>query len=134
MLHVDAQKHPLFSEARYEECVLQPGDMVYIPRHHWHWIAAIDKDTAMKFKIKNNCSRVDSNCSINTATSNNDNTCCYNTNIMTEVFQSGKTVVGATLSSSDDCSRQKSSEHFSFSVNFWWGRRILKEKNDKYEL
>ena len=40
---------PMLSQAQYSEAVLFPGDMLFIPRHMWHFIISIDETTAMEW-------------------------------------------------------------------------------------
>jgi hypothetical protein len=70
--------------------VLLPGDMLYIPRHHWHFVLAVDRAEAEDYY--NNRSSMCSSACTNINTSSN----------------TGEGV------------------EFSFSVNFWWGKRLEK--------
>lgn len=67
---------PLLKDAEYEECMLKPGDMLFIPRWYWHHVQAVDQATAKEW------------------------------------FTSHQSPV-----------ELKPSTH-SFSVSFWWGKRI----------
>lgn len=40
------QSFPLVNEAEYSEIMLGPGDMLFVPRWHWHFITAVDHITA----------------------------------------------------------------------------------------
>lgn len=41
---------PLVLEAEYSEVILGPGDMFFIPRWHWHFITAVDHNTAARWE------------------------------------------------------------------------------------
>ena len=41
---------PLTQHARYLDTVLFPGEMLFIPRHCWHFITAVNRDTAISFR------------------------------------------------------------------------------------
>lgn len=49
---VDQVRFPLVKEAVYKECIIGPGDMLFIPRWHWHFVKAIDEQTAMQWRTK----------------------------------------------------------------------------------
>ncbi|GMH68290.1 hypothetical protein TrRE_jg3782 [Triparma retinervis] len=38
----DPTLHPLFPTATYQEVILSPGDMLYIPRLSWHYVRAVE--------------------------------------------------------------------------------------------
>lgn len=121
MLSVNKEQHPLFDRARCTEVVLGPGEMLYIPRHYWHWVAAIDKSCADAFK--------------NRRTLNNNN---YERDGFDPFMVTTEPpIVCAPARDNSSPLKTDSAEfvahprdegHFSFSVNFWWGRRILKER------
>lgn len=71
--------------AEYDEVLLRPGDMLFIPRHYWHYCTAVASPT-VKSLLQSHTVNVESP-DIEVDTS--------------------------------DC--------FSWSVNFWWGKRIIKE-------
>lgn len=48
----EVQKFPLVKEANYSEIVLGPGEMLFIPRYYWHFVVAIDRDTALHWRWK----------------------------------------------------------------------------------
>ncbi len=79
------------SEAYAVECVLGPGECLFIPRHYWHYIQAIDADTAHSF--------------------------------LQQQSQVG-------YRDSDLSFPAVPSPQFSFSVSFWWGKRISLEESD----
>jgi hypothetical protein len=37
-----AQRFPLATQAQYSECVLGPGDLLFLPRHAWHCVSALE--------------------------------------------------------------------------------------------
>jgi lysine-specific demethylase 8 len=45
----DAPAYPRFAEAEYEELILGPGDMLYIPRSHWHYVRALSTSVSINF-------------------------------------------------------------------------------------
>ncbi|KAF9564116.1 hypothetical protein EC968_004619 [Mortierella alpina] len=45
----DLGQHPLFSEARYVETVLEPGELLYIPFHWWHYIRSLSTSFSVSF-------------------------------------------------------------------------------------
>lgn len=42
--------YPQLGSAMFSEHVLTPGEMLFIPRWHWHFIMAIDEATALKWR------------------------------------------------------------------------------------
>ncbi|MCA9788789.1 MAG: cupin-like domain-containing protein [Cyanobacteria bacterium HKST-UBA05] len=46
---VDAQKFPLFKQAKVHEFVLEPGDAFFLPVGWWHWVEALDTSISMSF-------------------------------------------------------------------------------------
>lgn len=54
ILQVDVEKpdldaHPLFKEAPYEECILGPGDLLYIPPGCWHYVRSLSVSLSISF-------------------------------------------------------------------------------------
>lgn len=45
----DTSAYPLFLEAEYDETILGPGDMLYIPRSHWHYVRALSTSVSINF-------------------------------------------------------------------------------------
>eukprot|EP00929_Paragymnodinium_shiwhaense_P107180 TRINITY_DN73247_c0_g1_i1.p1 TRINITY_DN73247_c0_g1~~TRINITY_DN73247_c0_g1_i1.p1 ORF type:complete len:544 (+),score=109.28 TRINITY_DN73247_c0_g1_i1:112-1743(+) len=45
----DLEAHPLFAEAEYQETILGPGDMLYIPRYTWHYIRSLSTSLSVNF-------------------------------------------------------------------------------------
>ncbi|XP_061080466.1 lysine-specific demethylase 8 isoform X2 [Conger conger] len=45
----DAARFPDFSKAPYQECVLQPGEVLFIPVQHWHYVRALDLSFSVSF-------------------------------------------------------------------------------------
>eukprot|EP01038_Epipyxis_sp_PR26KG_P007740 gene7740-10517_t len=52
LLNLELEKFPLVSSATFQETILGPGDMIFIPRWYWHFIIAIDKSTVNKLLQK----------------------------------------------------------------------------------
>ena len=46
---VDDAKFPLFKGAKYSEVVLAPGEMLYIPRGHWHYVRSLEPSFSVSF-------------------------------------------------------------------------------------
>ena len=42
-------EHPLFAGAEYTEAILAPGDMLYIPEGHWHYIRGLTTSVSVNF-------------------------------------------------------------------------------------
>jgi lysine-specific demethylase 8 len=44
-------EHPsaAYEELKYVECVLMPGDMLYIPPRWWHYVRALDASASVSF-------------------------------------------------------------------------------------
>ena len=45
----DAEKHPLFSSVPYVECILKPGQMLYLPPKHWHYVRSLSVSFSVSF-------------------------------------------------------------------------------------
>ncbi|KAK7462532.1 hypothetical protein BaRGS_00038417 [Batillaria attramentaria] len=45
----DLEKFPKFKDAVYLECVLKPGDMLYIPPKHWHFVRSLSVSFSVSF-------------------------------------------------------------------------------------
>ncbi|XP_037545067.1 lysine-specific demethylase 8 [Nematolebias whitei] len=45
----DAERFPEFAKALYVECVLQPGDVLFIPVKHWHYVRSLDVSFSVSF-------------------------------------------------------------------------------------
>src|SRR5580704_6191759 len=43
----DLGVYPLFANAVYAEVLLEPGEMLYIPRRWWHWVTSYDRNIAL---------------------------------------------------------------------------------------
>jgi len=46
LLNIDYDEYPLLRDAEYIDLVLVPGDMLFIPRHYWHFVMSITYDQA----------------------------------------------------------------------------------------
>ena len=45
----DLSRHPLFAEAAYEEVVLRPGEMLFIPARTWHYVRGLSTSWSISF-------------------------------------------------------------------------------------
>ncbi|XP_040046301.1 lysine-specific demethylase 8 [Gasterosteus aculeatus] len=45
----DAERFPEFSRAPYAECVLRPGDVLFIPVRHWHYVRSLELSFSVSF-------------------------------------------------------------------------------------
>ncbi|XP_064458410.1 lysine-specific demethylase 8-like isoform X2 [Ornithodoros turicata] len=45
----DLDKFPHFSQAKYTECVLGPGEMLYIPPKCWHFVRSLSPSMSLSF-------------------------------------------------------------------------------------
>uniref|UniRef100_A0A3Q3B844 Lysine-specific demethylase 8 n=1 Tax=Kryptolebias marmoratus TaxID=37003 RepID=A0A3Q3B844_KRYMA len=45
----DAERFPEFVKAPYLECVLQPGDVLFIPVKHWHYVRSLEVSFSVSF-------------------------------------------------------------------------------------
>lgn len=45
----DTERFPGFAKAPYLECLLQPGDVLYIPVQHWHYIRSLELSFSVSF-------------------------------------------------------------------------------------
>ncbi|GIY52151.1 lysine-specific demethylase 8 [Caerostris darwini] len=45
----DLDSFPLFSQATYQECVLKPGQLLYIPPKCWHYVRSLSNSLSISF-------------------------------------------------------------------------------------
>lgn len=45
----DVERFPEFAKAPYQECVLQPGDVLFIPVRHWHYVRSLELSFSVSF-------------------------------------------------------------------------------------
>lgn len=45
----DSKRHSLFTEVPYRECRLQQGEMLYIPKKWWHFVASCSASLSISF-------------------------------------------------------------------------------------
>jgi lysine-specific demethylase 8 len=46
---VDAASFPAFSEAGFMECIVEPGQMLYLPKKFWHEVVALTGSLSLSF-------------------------------------------------------------------------------------
>ena len=84
------QEFPELAATEYDEVLLEPGDMLFIPRHHWHYCTAVLNP------------------------------------VVRALLDGGEAISDCA----EGCSRyieMDTGDCFSWSVNFWWGTRVIKE-------
>jgi lysine-specific demethylase 8 len=47
--HVDHDRFPLFRQARLQEAIVGPGDMLFIPGNYWHHVRALERSISLSF-------------------------------------------------------------------------------------
>jgi ribosomal protein L16 Arg81 hydroxylase len=45
----DYERFPLFKDVPYLEFILQPGDMLYMPSRHWHYVRSLSPSFSVNF-------------------------------------------------------------------------------------
>ncbi len=45
----DAQRFPAFSSLQHYDCILEPGDMLYIPPKWWHYVKSLSVSFSVSF-------------------------------------------------------------------------------------
>ena len=45
----DLDAHPLAAQAVYTETVLSPGDTLFIPARHWHYVRSLTPSFSVNF-------------------------------------------------------------------------------------
>ncbi|XP_049601727.1 lysine-specific demethylase 8 [Syngnathus scovelli] len=45
----DTKRFPEFSKAPYQDCVLRPGDVLFIPVQHWHYVRSLEQSFSVSF-------------------------------------------------------------------------------------
>jgi [protein]-arginine 3-hydroxylase / protease len=45
----DLAKHSMFANAVFSHAMLQPGDMLFIPARHWHYVRAASTSISVNF-------------------------------------------------------------------------------------
>lgn len=109
----------------YMECLLCPGDMLFIPRWTWHYICAIDQNDLDEF-----------NCRKFSDTDDSDDSDAQWSGRLRSLLKNRTQPQSQSNGSStitNDIQEQKIANNswtdasFSFSVNFWWGSRLIKK-------
>jgi lysine-specific demethylase 8 len=89
--------YPLHDQAPFMETIISPGEMLFIPRHCWHFIAALDDRTAAAWKSAR----------------------------LLRIAESQQRTVSANPHLQKiKLPEQQNRNTYSFSVNIWWGKRI----------
>ena len=47
--NVDYDRFPLFRDVPHLECILQPGDLLYMPSRHWHYVRSLSPSFSVNF-------------------------------------------------------------------------------------
>ncbi|KAJ1428257.1 hypothetical protein B484DRAFT_449968, partial [Ochromonadaceae sp. CCMP2298] len=107
-------RFPLLASAPYSEYVLYPGEMLFIPRWHWHFVMAVDSRSARLFRQQmggdgNSRRKQEARPEPESTTG----------------AGAEPTTAGAQLEAAATLELEPEAE-YSFSVSFWWGRRILR--------
>ena len=45
----DLARHPRFAQAAYEEVVLRPGELLFIPAGTWHYVRSLSTSWSISF-------------------------------------------------------------------------------------
>ncbi|KAI9349992.1 hypothetical protein DFJ73DRAFT_832677 [Zopfochytrium polystomum] len=45
----DLEAFPLFAEADYEDCIVEPGDLLFIPKGWWHYVRSLEVSFSVSF-------------------------------------------------------------------------------------
>ncbi|CAL8303174.1 unnamed protein product [Merluccius merluccius] len=45
----DEERFPEFADAPYQECVLKPGEVLFIPTQHWHYVRSLELSFSVSF-------------------------------------------------------------------------------------
>lgn len=143
------KRFPLVSTARYEEYILGPGEMLFVPRWWWHFIVAVDRDSAQHWRathpvpmhsIEAGDSSITSKRSSSLSPTESERVGDAKKRRVALVLPPPQHSQDEMPSDTDDQMHTIShsevtstvekgkdeSVDYSFSVSFWWGKRILK--------
>ena len=45
----DLQQHPKFAAAQFTDCILAPGEMLFIPAKYWHYVRSLSPAVSINF-------------------------------------------------------------------------------------
>ncbi|KAJ1619721.1 hypothetical protein T492DRAFT_889889 [Pavlovales sp. CCMP2436] len=45
----DLKRFPLFASAEYLELLLAPGDVLFLPQGHWHYVRSLSTSVSVNF-------------------------------------------------------------------------------------
>ena len=121
---IDPTRYPLALQCDYFETILGPGDMLFIPRWYWHFVAAVDATTAYTW----NNSHITVSDTVNLSIGQEHSSIGSDSGSSSSSSSSSSGSSSSSSSSSSSGSSSTNSDvEYSFSVSFWWGKRILKE-------
>lgn len=131
---------------KYQEYVLGPGEMLFIPRWWWHFVLAIDEASALRWRTVHgvgigNSRLAEAHSAVDGATSkapegcasvsgvtstvHDDATCAGKKRDFHEIKSETGSSVRGRFAGSERGAEATAAVQYSFSVSFWWGARIL---------